>query len=535
MNAIQRVGPTIFGQGRIVAKSAIHIGATSPDGDVDLAVLRDGGGQPFIPGTSIAGAILAWMQDVVADDDDLSLAFDQLKGTAEKDGGASLFLVEDLPLVSGAVLEVRDHVGIDRKTGAAASKHKYVREVVGAGAEFDFQFEAHLSGDADKQQVMRRLVCSAIAALERGEIRIGAASTRGLGKIVLQDLSGLEHDLSTRHGTLDHLVHELKGRYEQTTDLTDPAVEVFPRLPDSQVLRKPQIKLTLSWKPVGPIHVGAGVDGVAVDQLPLVTATGDDVRLLLPGSSIKGVLRTQAERIVRTMLDRSDVALTLNEQIAAPELRLVHLLFGTPADDGAQDDESPPSSGLKGAVELLDVNSKWSCPLPQWRSVVAADVGDELDRNGPIRQALATVNRDAHSRLRYVQRVAIDRWTGAAADSRLFSVLEPSVFDWEPIQLEIDVTRLESSGEGRAALYLLLLVLRDLRDGRIFFGSKSSVGYGAIEKLAGSFKVEGSSDGYNLDQIELCDVLAGRSDEHDARDAWKMFLDQQRAAHLEEA
>lgn len=81
--------------------------------------------------------------------------------------------------------------------------------------------------------------------------------------------------------------------------------------------------------------------------------------------------------------------------------------------------------------------------------------------------------------------VAIDRWTGGASDHRLFSALDPSAtVAWEPIRLEVDVARLDRhcrSDAASAALPLLLLVLRDLRDGWLSLGYGGTRGRGQIE------------------------------------------------------
>ena len=57
--------------------------------------------------------------------------------------------------------------------------------------------------------------------------------------------------------------------------------------------------------------------------------------------------------------------------------------------------------------------------------------------------------------------VAIDRWTGGAADSFLYSVLEPVAVDWPEIELCVDLDRLAPKENRDAALALLLLTLKD--------------------------------------------------------------------------
>jgi hypothetical protein len=94
--------------------------------------------------------------------------------------------------------------------------------------------------------------------------------------------------------------------------------------------------------------------------------------------------------------------------------------------------------------------------------------------------------------LRIADHVAVDRWTGGAAESRLFSVLEPMGAAWEPMRLRLDCRRAGGGGGGdgggggvrvgdqRLALALLLLVLRDLAGGWLAFGFGSTRGQGHV-------------------------------------------------------
>jgi len=74
--------------------------------------------------------------------------------------------------------------------------------------------------------------------------------------------------------------------------------------------------------------------------------------------------------------------------------------------------------------------------------------------------------------------VAVDRWTGGAADQMLFSAVEPFGVTWEPIQLRLHLQNLETK---EAAMALLWLLLRDLWEGNLGLGFGVNRGYGAIK------------------------------------------------------
>ena len=77
------------------------------------------------------------------------------------------------------------------------------------------------------------------------------------------------------------------------------------------------------------------------------------------------------------------------------------------------------------------------------------------------------------------QHVAIDRWTGGAAEGLLFSVLELHDSNWEPLEIRLNLARLPVE-HADAAVALTILVLRDFAAGWIPLGSQTTRGLGAI-------------------------------------------------------
>ena len=92
-----------------------------------------------------------------------------------------------------------------------------------------------------------------------------------------------------------------------------------------------------------------------------------------------------------------------------------------------------------------------------------------------IRGQLAGLPPAARPRISH--HVAIDRWTGGAAENLLFSVLEPADLQWEQLALAVDTRRCR---DDRFALPLLLLLLRDLNDGWVQLGFGGTRGRGSI-------------------------------------------------------
>ncbi|MDQ1295345.1 MAG: hypothetical protein QG608_3230, partial [Actinomycetota bacterium] len=145
--------------------------------------------------------------------------------------------------------------------------------------------------------------------------------------------------------------------------------------------------ITVRWKPVGPVLVKDSLEGAVVDTLPLTARdTRGRVRLLLPGSSIKGVLRSHAERIVRTLLDR-DAPASLRTALESERLPGVVGLFGAgpqaeqaPGNgpsaqqrpDAGAEKERAAASGWRAALEIEDCHSIGHVSAQDWDKILTA-------------------------------------------------------------------------------------------------------------------------------------------------------------------
>ncbi|WJK36816.1 RAMP superfamily CRISPR-associated protein [Solwaraspora sp. WMMA2065] len=555
--------------GVLVAKAAVHIGGLDA-GPAQLVQARDGAGRPLLPGTALAGVIRSALRGAGSPDS----ALWGLPSDSDGDGGqASWVRVDDAPALDGPHVEVRDHVSIDRFHGAAAKGHLFSREVLAAGTRFDFRMvvDAPADGDAAAQALVE-----AVAAQLRGPgISVGAATTRGLGLVRLTDAVRRKSDLATQAGMLAAL--RTGGE----------PVGLPPADPDQ--VPAGVLRIVVPWRPHGPLAVQVSSDGDVVSAFPLTGRDGADIHLELPGSSIKGVLRSHAERITRTVTGKSAPEDFL-DQMRADGLGSVAALFGTAAARDSSDRDQP--TGRRGALQVTTCTSRATLPAAQWDAVRmlqqrlgdsaggGVEIGKKPDnrrsrqrkKNQPQAagntantaskdgtQQEADVHRVALGRLQLAvdelnrgvkgikfmiaHHVAVDRWTGGAADALLFATLEPHTTDdkaWHPITLDLRVNELgpapskpdpESDKDGQcapppeqlAALALLLLVLRDLRDGWLGFGHGTARGAGGVRVDADKVRfTAGSMTGWFscLDGRSLAQVLADQELTASLTTAW---------------
>ena len=217
-------------------------------------------------------------------------------------------------------------------------------------------------------------------------------------------------------------------------------------------------EIVVDWRAVDPVMVAAGYDGLAVDILPMVSAVSkNNVALVLPGSAIKGALRSVAERIMRTLLGL-DVPEGFLDQVKVP---LVNELFGEAL--------TAEGAGRAGAVTVDTCYSKATIKRKTWESITMARTDEDL------RKRLDATGLDIDQ----AYHVKIDRWTGGAFETALYSALEPRV-EWEPIRIVFDRERLYQDLREPATV-LLALTLGELADGRVPLGFGVNRGYGGVE------------------------------------------------------
>lgn len=415
------------------AQTALHLGAAAGDLVADLALARDGFGRCYVPGTSWGGVLRQLARRMFEDDDAVDAVFGRAPKGADA-GHASRVFVDDTP-IDCAPVELRTGVGIDRVSGAAADRIRYDREVVPPGSAVTLRLR-YEGPDGDPVEMLRFLA----AAVRCDGIRVGAGTRRGLGLLSCEQAEERSVDLCSPEALLDEIAGVLA------------ATPVQPGTAGLATLR-----ILLGWRTERPVVVGGSAPGDSADLVPLLTRSADGSGLvpLLPGSSVKGVLRSTAERVLRTVLDDldrpgPDFVTSLDRDAAdAPVLAA---LFG--------------SRSRAGAVRVPDVAAD-AAPVPgeQWSGYLAG-----------AGEAPAWSAERAH--------VAIDRWTGGAADQQLFTVQETSGVRWPPLAVEIDLDflagALPEEHRRRAAVVLLGLAVAALIEGTTGLGGRTTRGLGEI-------------------------------------------------------
>mgnify|MGYP000929884369 CR=1 FL=1 len=540
--------------------SELHIGGVDavPDRDGEGTVIRfcrNGLGEPTIPGRSIRGAVRAACDIARQTMEDAGHPTTQDGGVFSKASWVSLWgddtdytgkslldrrlrSDDSLPIRQSALtfhavsfpkhkdsdsgespLPRRHGVGIDRTTGAASDGALYEHEFLPRGTKFDIRITAEgrddepmenkqsegIPGPASSESV-KKILEFIVDVLTSGAVSLGGRTGSGQGTIQV-----IEPKLRRTGGTTDSDTLTAPADVLDTLIGQDEEGTPIPLELGGWSLEEPA-RITINWWSPTGIFVAEDenltkqrkekaqetdptANGVT-EPLRDPSVPWDEAQLLIPGTSIRGALRSRASRIARTVLAARDelskfASHDLHEQIAG-EPNLVRYMFG--------------STEYRGAVTVHDC--------------LSTERGKRIE----------------------VTHNAIDRWTGGVIDGGLFTEAVYLGTHWEPITIDIDLRQLlnnieaekgpeddgttvgaDEAGVGsedreqpkpihadyaHAAYVLLGLVLAELTASTLPLGSRSTRGLGQV--VVSTIKVEGADrDGVDLPSWDLngCEAL----------------------------
>ena len=489
------------------------IGGVDTDAGVDVSPMFNGAGDVLVPGTSLAGVLRSWITANCADISPLDI--ENIFGGIGKYSGASRIRIDDVALRSasseGILFSNIDGVGIDRYTGAAAHGVKFDQTVVAGEPIGDLRIVCELSESEDPLSSTAHKIMQSIALVLSHEIlRLGRGTTKGFGLFSVQNVS-----IQLQRATQDGLFQRLAGTGE-TIDLVMQDVKELSQ----------STYIDIEFASVGGVFTKASTAGTIVDVIPRVEPHNGSASLILPATSIRGVLRSEAERIVRTLLsiEMSPEASHI-DQVRVP---LVEAMYGaSPTTKAGIDQSTVSTEDATIGKACVSVSAAFApiCDWDQWREVLEIATRKKSSyENDRTNAEQKLVKATAGLPLEFTHHVALDRWTGAAADKMLYTVLEPTSGQWSGLRLELDEKRL---GERYLpALALLLHTLQSLHSGDIGLGWGTYRGHGTIQIT--SISIKGSAVNCDIDKTGdwlWSDLEA--NDSHAASEikkAWKTWL-----------
>lgn len=273
-------------RGKLVAKSPFMIG--SGEGSCsDRDVLKDDNDKPFIPGTSLAGVCRHYFdgknQEVI----------DEIFGKGEDKESKIIFY--DAFLQGKAHLSVRDSVRLENRIAVDETKFDY--EVIEEGASFEFRLEIDY-----EDEISKILIKSIIEGFNRGEIRLGAKTSRGFGEFHVEGAVFLELDLS-KEKDLDAYIdlEKTKNKHDIWKDVRELKVDNKKNLVEEEKYHRIDSKVSLKnfllIRDYSTVSKVTPKDNKSkfVDFETLTNYRGD---VVIPGTAWAGVFRHHCRRVL---------------------------------------------------------------------------------------------------------------------------------------------------------------------------------------------------------------------------------------------
>lgn len=415
-------------KGELELLTPLIIGSGKNEDDVDTCIIRDYRGWPFIPATSLVG----FLKHLYEDTHNSYGNWDKKRFQEQKRyfwGGTwpdnnlnkstqSALIMDDAIIMGERFnIRVRDGVCINSQTGTALDTGKYDYEVLEPGVKFAFSCEVIIRGEFEKDYFRDVLIWIAYA-MNTDDFALGAMTMKGFGKMRLNDWIVDEFDFKNEKDVWAWLNKEVpEQQYNNSnTKLSEQlglknseadnfSIDAYFNIRTSLIIRD------YDDNPQAPdsVHIKSNENHV------------------LPGTSVRGAIRSRGERILKS-LGSSDQSIIYN-------------LFGWVDNEKRPFQFRTTEKAIRGKISIAET--------------IIYGTNEEIQK-----------------------RVSIDRFTGGARDGALFD----SMPLWPKRDVDNNVhikIHIKSCKDWEAGL--MLLVLKDLWTGDLPVGGEKGIGRGRLE------------------------------------------------------
>lgn len=264
----------------------MHVGASFSEKNEVL--LHPVDGLPFVQASSIAGSLRDYYTKEKGDK-----RASELFGSSDVENGSRIIVSDGNFDQKSVKFEMRPRVKIDPESGTtskskakgtdASSGHKFDMECVASGSKFSF--ELYIKGNdfseaGDVEDIL--------SAFNQGGITIGGQKSNGFGDVKISRLLCRKFDLTSGDDRKDWIIEDSldDGKYD---DITSSLAE----------------KKSFAYRITGKAKTESGIlvkgykkDGFGQGSADAVNIQDANGNYIIPGSSLKGSLRSQIERIL---------------------------------------------------------------------------------------------------------------------------------------------------------------------------------------------------------------------------------------------
>lgn len=290
---------------RIVFRIDVHLvsplSVSSGENEwTDSDLLRDKNGRPFVAGSSLAGAMRAYLEK---DRNDHCLF-----GYSGKDdsGRMSSLFISDMIFIDKDTVSSSVRDGVKLTTDKVAeSGSKYEIEILNSGAKAFFYTELVVR-ENDCETEMRKDISRILSGFQSGEIRLGSKKTRGFGEIAIDSVK--RHEF-TRDNYCEYKDVYSNNHFKSMNDEKDDWFKISGT-------NNKMIHIAVPLKMEGGISIR---QYAAKKNEPDFVHITDGETPVIPGSSFAGAIRHRMKKILQELqelqVDGFELPMKANEII----------------------------------------------------------------------------------------------------------------------------------------------------------------------------------------------------------------------------
>lgn len=378
---------------KVFNKTPLKIG----NGKDEMDILIDKNTQkPIILGSSIAGAMKNYLVDI-GQNYDVNRVF----GSEIDNGTDSKIYISD---AIGDKLSLSSRPGIrrDYSYGTSLDGGKYETTFIDSNTYFEFNIKL-FAKDEEELRIEKELIKKSVDGLISCNLRLGANKMNGFGSFEVVKVMVADFNLGKKEDLVSYLLNKDISDDKRFKEIN---VDKFKEENNSGY-----IEFNLDASIIDSLIVKNNLESEYVDCENMKNSNGE---YIIPGSTIKGLLREYSTKILKT----------LNKDIS-----IVETIFGS-----SPDNKEEHTIGKLLAQDVV---------IENFRTCI-------------------------------YNRIKVDRFTGGVTTGGKFN--EERVKG--DVNIKLSLRRLENEQNTKAAVAMISMALRDLALSKITIGSSSSVGCG---------------------------------------------------------
>jgi len=271
---IRTLSPLIIGQGK---------------GDsIDLEFIKDDNGNIFIPGTSFIGAIKSHIMENFneVNENEWGYFWGDSKKLEGYDKIQSHFIINDLLPINEFKILIRDGIAIDETKGVSRKGALFNYEILEPGAKFNLEMEIIIRKGMDKS-VFKTILKTIVIELVNQKISLGAMTTKGFGKILLEDYKIYEFNFPNDGKNWFNFLDGKETNKISLENINGLQIKTINNL----------LEIQANFQIKNSLIIGSNIIESGDSDKVNIKSNGYPI---LPGTSLKGTIRARAHKIINT-------------------------------------------------------------------------------------------------------------------------------------------------------------------------------------------------------------------------------------------